>query len=69
MKSSQLCMNIGGAAKHIPHFCHLCQKHSDVIASPNQIPCGACSQCPGGVVYHQYPMMDNAVLPNLRVRK
>jgi hypothetical protein len=39
MKSSQLCMSRGGAAKQIPHVCHVCQKHSDDIAGPNQMAC------------------------------
>jgi hypothetical protein len=40
IKISQLCMNLGGAAKKILHVCHLCQKHSDDIARLNQTVCG-----------------------------
>jgi hypothetical protein len=54
-------MNRGGAAKKSPIF-HLCQKHSDDIAHPNQIVCGKCERiCETGSCYH-YPMMDADVI-------
>jgi hypothetical protein len=69
MKSSQLCMNRGGAAKQIPYFCHLCQKHSDGIARPNQTVCGKCARiCESGSCYH-YPMMDSDVTKKLLDKK
>jgi hypothetical protein len=62
MKSSQLCMNHGGAARQIPYFCHLCQKHSDDIARPNQTVCGKCARIyETGSCYH-YPMTDSDVI-------
>jgi hypothetical protein len=45
------------------------KKHSYDIARPNQKACGTCSRCPGGVAFLHYPMMDNAVLEKLRVKK
>jgi hypothetical protein len=57
MQSSQICMNIGCAVKQIPHFCHLCQTHSDDVARPNQMPCGTWSHCPAGVAFLHYPMI------------
>jgi hypothetical protein len=42
MKSSQLCMGRGGASKQLPHFCHLCQKHSHDLSRPNQVKCHGC---------------------------
>jgi hypothetical protein len=33
----EICMIRGGAAKQIPYFFHLCQKHSDNIARPNKL--------------------------------
>jgi hypothetical protein len=69
MKSSQLCMNRGGAAKKIPYFCHLCQKHSDDIACPNQTVYGKCARnCDKGFCYH-YPMMDADVIQTLLEKK
>jgi ferredoxin len=69
MKSSQLCMNRGGTAKQIPYFCHLCQKHSDGIARPNQTVCGKCVRiCETGYCYH-YSMMDADVIHKLLEKK
>jgi hypothetical protein len=69
MKSSQLCMNRGGAAKQIPYFCHLCQKHSDYIARPNQIVCGKCAQIFETGSCYYYPMMDADVINKLLEKK
>jgi hypothetical protein len=69
MKSSQLCMNRGGAVKQIPYLCHLCQKHSDDIARPNQTVCGKCARiCETGSCYH-YPMMDADVIQKILEKK
>jgi hypothetical protein len=69
MESSQLCMNRGGAAKQIPYFCHLCQKHSNDIALPNQTVCGKCARiCETGSCYH-YPMMDSDVIKKIMDKK
>jgi hypothetical protein len=62
MKSSQLCINRGGAAKQIPYFCHLYQKHSDDIARPNQTVCGKCARIYGSGSCYHYPMMDADVI-------
>jgi hypothetical protein len=68
MKISQLCMNQVSASKHIPHFYHLCQKHSDDIAHPNQMPCGTYSTVCDKVCHH-YTMMDNDVIVKLWMKK
>jgi hypothetical protein len=68
-KSSQLCMHRGGAAQQIPYFCHLCQKHSDDIAHPNQTVCDKCARiCDKGCCYH-YPMMDADMIQKLLEKK
>jgi DNA-directed RNA polymerase subunit RPC12/RpoP len=43
MKSIQLCMHRGGAAKQISYVCHLCKKHSYGISHLNQMACGKCA--------------------------
>jgi hypothetical protein len=68
VKSSQLCMSIGGAEKQIPHFCHLCQNHSDNIARPNQMACVTCARTPDKLCYC-YPLMDTAVIVSLTAKK
>jgi hypothetical protein len=69
MKSSQLCMNRGGAAKQIPYFCHLCQKHSDGIARTNRTVRGKCARiCETGSCYH-YPKMDSDVIKKILDKK
>jgi hypothetical protein len=69
MKSSQLCMNCGGAAKQIPYVFHLCQNHSDDIARPNQMTCGKCAQiCDMAFCYH-YPMIDSNEIQRLLEKK
>jgi hypothetical protein len=69
LKISQLCMNRGGAAKHIPYGCHLCQKHSDNIARLNQMACGKCARiCDNAFCYH-YPIMDFDVIRKLLAKK
>jgi hypothetical protein len=62
MKSSQLWVHRGGAAKKIPYVCHLCQKHRDGIARQNQMPFGTCSLCPSAQACHNYQMIDDEVL-------
>jgi hypothetical protein len=53
MKSLQLCLTRGGAAKGVHFFCHiLCQLHSDGIELTNQVPC--CSvHGPNEAYYHK----------------
>jgi hypothetical protein len=69
MKSSQMCMNRGGAAKQIPYCCQLCQKHSDDIDRPNQTICGKCARiCETGSCYH-YPMTDSDVIKKMLDKK
>jgi hypothetical protein len=69
MKSSQLCLNHGGAAKQIPYCCHFYQKHSDDIACPNQTVCGKCARiCETGSCYH-YPMMNADVIHKILEKK
>jgi hypothetical protein len=68
MKSSQLCMSRGGAAKQIMHVCHLCQNHSDDIARPNQMACATCARTPGKLSYC-YQLMDTAVIVSLTAKK
>jgi hypothetical protein len=69
MKSSQLCMNRGGAAKQIPYFGHLCQKHSDDIAHTNQTVGGKCAQiCETGSCYN-FPTMDSDVIQKILEKK
>jgi superfamily II helicase len=70
MKISQLCMNRGGAAKQIPYFCHLCQKHSDDIAHRNQTVCGKCAEfVKRDLIIIHYPMMDADVIHKLLEKK
>jgi hypothetical protein len=68
MKSSQLCMSRGGTTKQIPYVCHLCQKHSDDIAHPNQMACATCARTPGKLCYC-YPLIDTAVIVSLTAKK
>jgi hypothetical protein len=65
---SQICMGRGGAAKQIPHFCHLCQKHSDNLARPTQVKCHKC--CSNG--NHNcfcYPIADAKKIASVRLLK
>jgi hypothetical protein len=60
---------MSGATKQIPYFCHLCQKHSEDIACPNQTVCGKCARiCDTGSCYH-YTMMDADVIHKLLEKK
>jgi hypothetical protein len=68
MKISQLCMSRGGAAKQIPHFCHVCQKHIEDIARPNQMACATCALTPGKLCYC-YPLMDTAIIVSLTAKQ
>jgi hypothetical protein len=69
MKSSQMCMNCGGAAKQFPYVCHMCQKHNDENSHPNQTLCGKYARiCDRGSCYH-YPMMDADIIQKLLEKK
>jgi hypothetical protein len=68
MKSSQICMSRGGAANQILYVCHLCQKHSDDIARPNQMACATCARTPGKLCYC-YPLMDTVFIVSLTAKK
>jgi hypothetical protein len=68
MKSSQFCMGRGGAAKQIPHFCHLCQKHSDDLARPNQMKCHKC-RSNGNENCFCYPITDAKEIASVQRRK
>jgi hypothetical protein len=68
MKNIQLFMGRGGAANQIPYFCHLCQKHTDDMVGPNQLPCSKCVLTKGKVCYC-YPLMDADVVADLRKKK
>jgi hypothetical protein len=69
MKTSQLCMNHGGAENQIPYVCHLCQKHSVNIARPNRMTCGTCSRMCDQGVYYLYPILDSDVITMLLENK
>jgi hypothetical protein len=58
----------GGAAKQIPHLCHLYQKHSDNLARPNQVKCHDYRRN-GNKNCFCYPITDAKEITSVRRRK
>jgi hypothetical protein len=59
MKSTQIVLNRGGAAKVKQDFCHLCYCTSTQLALPNQVPCKKCREVVGTIpLCHHHCVCD-----------